>query len=121
MLSQLSSKLWRSRGREEVFSTTDSGVGQAETQDEAPRLLSSTAGPDERKTAKSKALKSNNASASPSLPNDEALQPSRNKRVVVAAAPAQNTHEKSSSHKKFHSVGHSNEAANTTHIVWRPW
>lgn len=121
MLSQLSSKLWRARGREGVFSTTDSGLGEAETQDEAPRIVRSAAGPEERKTAKSKALKSSNASASPSLPSDDALQPSRNKRADVAAAPTQNTHETSSSHKKFHSVGHSNEAANTTHNVWRPW
>ncbi|KAF3860256.1 hypothetical protein F7725_000511, partial [Dissostichus mawsoni] len=50
MLSQLSSKLSRSQGREEVFSTMDSSPGPAETQDEAQRLLPSAAGPEERKT-----------------------------------------------------------------------
>ncbi|KAM9350330.1 hairy-related 3 [Symphorus nematophorus] len=121
MLSQLSSKLCRSRGREESFSTMDSGPCQAETHEEARRLIPSAAGPEDRKAVKSKALKPNSASTSPSLPSEDARQSFGNKQAVCAAAPTQNSPEKSSSHKKFHSVSHRNEAANAQHNVWRPW
>ncbi len=120
MLSQLSGKLCRSRGREEAFSTTDSGRAQDETQDEVQRLRPSADGPEERKTAKSKALKPHSASKSPFLPSEDARRSSGTKQAVAVAAPTQNT-QKSCSHKKFHSVSHTNEAANTQHNVWRPW
>ncbi|XP_045911601.1 hairy-related 3 [Micropterus dolomieu] len=119
MLSQLSSKLCRSRGREEVFSTMDSGLGQEETQDEVRRLLPSAAGPEERKPAKSKALK--RLTPSPLLTSEDTRQSSGTKQAVLAAAPTHNVDEKCSSHKKFHSVSHMNEVANTQHNVWRPW
>ncbi|XP_044066446.1 hairy-related 3 [Siniperca chuatsi] len=119
MLSQLSSKLCRSQAQEEVFSTTDSGLGQEETRDKARRLLPSAAGPEERKTAKSEALKRHTQSRF--FPSEDARQSSGTKQAVLVAAPTQNTHEKSSSHKKFHSVSHTNEVANTQHNVWRPW
>ncbi|XP_070767327.1 hairy-related 3 [Enoplosus armatus] len=120
MLSQLSSKLCRSRGREEVFSTTDSGLGQDEAvQDEARRLLPSAAGPEERETAQSKALKPH--TQSPSSPGEDARRSPGAKQAVLVAAPTQNTREKSSRHKKFHSVSHMNEVANSQHSVWRPW
>ncbi|XP_031700438.1 hairy-related 3 [Anarrhichthys ocellatus] len=118
MLSQLSSKLCRSRRREEVFSTMDSGPHQAETQDEVRRNLPSVAGPDERKTTKSKALKPHSASTSSFLPTEDA---SGTRQAVPAAAPTQNTREKSSSNKMFHPVSHRNDVANTQHNVWRPW
>ncbi|TKS77401.1 Transcription factor HES-3 [Collichthys lucidus] len=121
-LSQLSSKLCRSRGREEAFSTMDSGLCQPETQDDAQRLLPSAAGPEERKTTKSKALKPNNLSTSPALQSEEVRHPTGNKKAVFAATvPTQKTPERSSSLKKFHSVSHRSEAANTQRIVWRPW
>uniref|UniRef100_A0A8C4GJU3 Hairy-related 3 n=1 Tax=Dicentrarchus labrax TaxID=13489 RepID=A0A8C4GJU3_DICLA len=120
-LSQLSSKLSHSRGQEELFSTMDSGMGKAETQDEVRRLLPSAAGPEERKTAIPKALKPKSTSTSPFLPSEDARQPSRNKHPILVASPTQNTHEKSCSHKTFYSVSHRNEVANTQHNVWRPW
>ena len=121
MLSQLSSKLCRSRGREEIFSTMDSGPGQAEAQEEVRRLLPSAAGPEERKSAKSKAVKRDSAIPPLSLPSEDARQPSGNKQASLAVAPTQNTHEKSPSHKKLHSVSHRNEVANTEQHMWRPW
>ncbi|XP_070695005.1 hairy-related 3 [Pempheris klunzingeri] len=121
MLSQLSSKLSRSRGLEDVFSTMDSGLGHADAQDEARRLLPSTAGPEERKTGKPKASRPHSSSSSPPSPSEDARQSPGNKRAVLAAARTQNTPERSSSHKMFHSVSHRNETANTQHNVWRPW
>ncbi|XP_070823780.1 hairy-related 3 [Chaetodon trifascialis] len=112
MLSQLSSKLCRSRGREDVFSTTDSGLAQAETRDEAPRLVPSAAGPDERKTAKSNASTPNSTCTSPSL------QSEGNKQMT---ATQKNTRENRSGLKKLHSAGHRSEAANAQRNVWRPW
>ncbi|XP_029292532.1 hairy-related 3 [Cottoperca gobio] len=119
MLSQLSSTLCRSRGREEVFSTMDSGPGQAQTQDEVQRLLPSTAGSEERKKIKSKALKPHTASTCPVLQSEDARQSSRTKQAGLVAAPTQNTHEKRS--KMFHPVSNRNEVANIQHNVWRPW
>ena len=122
MLSQLSSKLCRPRGREEGFSTMDSGPCQAETHEEARRLLPSAAGPEDRKMIRSKALKPNSARTSPSLPSEDAKQPSGNKQSVCAAALTQKSiPEKGSGHKKLDSDSHRNEAANTQHNVWRPW
>ncbi|XP_049437926.1 hairy-related 3 [Epinephelus fuscoguttatus] len=112
MLSQLSRKVCSSRGGQEVFSTMDRGLGQAETQDEVLRLLPSAAGPDERKLAKSKALKPQSSNTSPYLVGEDAHQ------SVLVAAPSQN---KSSSNKRCHPVSHRHEAANTQHSVWRPW
>ncbi|XP_035513448.1 hairy-related 3 [Morone saxatilis] len=116
-LSQLSTKL--SHRNSELFSTMDSGTGKAETQDEERTLLPSAAGPEERNTAISKARKPKSTSTSPSLPSEDARQPSRNKHPIIVASPTQNTHEKS--HKMFNSVSHRNEVANTQHNVWRPW
>lgn len=110
MLSQLSSKLCRSRARGAVFSTMDSGLGQAETRDEAPRLLPSAAGPEERKTAKSKAETPDSTSMPPSLRSEGNKQ-------MTATRHTQN----SSGHKKLHSVSHRNEGANAQRNVWRPW
>ncbi|KAF1390672.1 hypothetical protein PFLUV_G00060440 [Perca fluviatilis] len=122
MLSQLSSKLCRSRGREEVFSTKDSSRGQAaETQDEVRILLPSAAGPEERKTAKSKTLKPLSASTSPCLPSEDARQSSRTKLTVPVAALRQSTHEKSLSNKICPPVSYRNEVAKPQHNVWRPW
>eukprot|EP00064_Thunnus_orientalis_P005195 superscaffoldBa00000498_g5209 len=122
MLSQLSSKLCCSRGRGDTSSTMDSGPGRAETQDPAPRPLPSAAGPDEGKAAKTKVLKPNSASACRFLLSEDALQSSGTKQAVHTAESTQNTHEKRSSHKKFHSTSHCrNEVANTQHNVWRPW
>lgn len=106
LLSQLSGKPGRSRASEEVFSTTDSGAGHAETQDEALGLLPS--GPEERKAPKTRT-----AGTSPSEP------PSRNKRAVVVAAPSPNTQEKRV--QKFHCAGQSSAATNAPHNMWRPW
>ncbi|XP_042347300.1 hairy-related 3 [Plectropomus leopardus] len=119
MLSQLSSKVCRSRGREEVFSTTDSGP--AETQAQVLRLLPSAAGREERKNATCKALKPHSASTSPFSASEDAHQSSGSKQAVLVAAPIQNTPEKSSSNKRFQCVNHRNEVANTEHNVWRPW
>ncbi|XP_040917723.1 hairy-related 3 [Toxotes jaculatrix] len=121
MLSQLSSKLCRSLERGEVSSTMDSGLGQAEVRDEARRLLPPTAGPEERKTARSKVPKPHSASTSRFLPCEDARQSPRTKQAVTVAAATQNSLEKSFSPKKCHSVSHRNEAANTQHNVWRPW
>ncbi|XP_030278017.1 hairy-related 3 [Sparus aurata] len=121
MLSQLSSKLCRSRGREEVFSTMDSGPGQAEAQEEVRRLLPSAAGPEERKSAKPKAVKRDSAIPTLSLKSEDARQPPGNKQASLVVAPTQNTHDKSPSHKKFHFVSHRNEVANTEQHMWRPW
>nr|XP_046253773.1 hairy-related 3 [Scatophagus argus] len=120
-LSQLSNKLHRSRGREEVFSTTDSGQCQADTQEEERDLFPSAVAPEERKTATSKALKLSCPNTSPSSPSEDTRQPTGNKQAVLVVAPTQNSQDKSSSHKKFHSVSHRNEAANAQNNVWRPW
>ncbi|KAI3357296.1 hypothetical protein L3Q82_015745 [Scortum barcoo] len=98
MLSQLSSKLSRCRGAEEAFSTTDSGRARAEPQDEPHRPSPPAAGPEERNTAGSEALKPQSAPC-----------------VGVGAQ------ERSCSQHKLHSASHTNEAANTQHGVWRPW
>ncbi|XP_059189017.1 hairy-related 3 [Centropristis striata] len=111
MLSQLSSKLCRSRGREEVFSTMESSPGPAEAHDEVQRLLPSAAGPEERKTVKSKAMKPRSANTSLFSSSEDAQRSSGTKQAGLAAAPIQNPTEKSSG----------NEAANTQHNVWRPW
>ncbi|XP_008287221.1 hairy-related 3 [Stegastes partitus] len=121
MLTQLSNKLCRSRRGGDVSSTLDSGLEQAESQDEARKLLPSAAGPEEEKTVKSKALKRHSANSPPFLPSEDARQSSGAKHAVLLAAPPHNNSDKSSSHKKFHSVSHRNEAANTQHSVWRPW
>ncbi|XP_034551289.1 hairy-related 3 [Notolabrus celidotus] len=121
MLSQLSCKLNRSRAREEVFSTMDSGLGQAEARDEAPRLLPSTARPEERKMVTWKALKPHSTSANPSLPIKDSQKPQVTKDADCVQAPKQNTRENSPSHNKSHNVSHKNEAAHTRENVWRPW
>uniref|UniRef100_A0A8C2WL60 Hairy-related 3 n=1 Tax=Cyclopterus lumpus TaxID=8103 RepID=A0A8C2WL60_CYCLU len=113
MLSQLSSKLCRSRGREEVFSTMDSGPDGAETREEVRRVLPPAAGPEDRKTAKSKTLKAHRASTSSLIPNGDA--------GTKQAAPKLNTLEQSSSNKKLHPASHRDEVANTQRNVWRPW
>ncbi|XP_068454687.1 hairy-related 3 [Clinocottus analis] len=117
MLSQLSSKLCRSRGREEVFSTMDSSPDRAETQDEVRRILPPTAGPEERKTTRCKSVKPHSASTSSFSRNGDA----GSKQAVPVAAPNLNTREKSSSNKMLHPASHRNEVANTPHNVWRPW
>lgn len=117
MLSQLSSKLCRSRGREEAFSTMDSAPDRADAQEEVRRILPPAAGPEQRKTAKSKTLKEQSASTSSLLPNGDAGA----KQAVPAAAPKLNTPEQSSMNKKIHAASHRNEVANTQHNVWRPW
>lgn len=114
MLSQLSSKLWRSRGREKEFSTTDSGPSRAETQAGDRRL--DPEAPEARKTGESKALETSNASTSGFLPSEDAQQLSRNEQVITETA--QNTHDESD--KKSQSVSHTNEGANIPHM-WRPW
>ncbi|XP_040009996.1 hairy-related 3 [Xiphias gladius] len=122
MLSQLSSKLCRSLGRGGASSTMDSGPGQAEVQDEAPRLLPSAAGPEEgRAQHRSKAQKRHGASTPRSLPSEDARQSPGSTRAVLAAAPAPNSREKGAGHEKCHSVRHRNEAASTQLSVWRPW
>ncbi|XP_068996826.1 hairy-related 3 [Embiotoca jacksoni] len=117
MLSQLSNKLYRSRRKGDASSTMDSGRDQAETQDGARKLLPSAAAPEEGKTATSKGLHS--ANTSHFLPSEDARQSHGAQQAFLLAAPAQN--EKSSSHKKFHSVSHRNEVVNSQHSVWRPW
>ncbi|KAK5863353.1 hypothetical protein PBY51_000390 [Eleginops maclovinus] len=117
MLSQLSSKLSRSQGREEVFSSVDSGPGPAE--DQVQRLLPSAAGPEDRITTTRKALKPFIASTCPVLPSEEARESSRTKQTDLVSPPRQNTSEKSS--KISLPVIHRNEVANSQHIVWRPW
>ncbi|XP_033942090.1 hairy-related 3 [Pseudochaenichthys georgianus] len=119
MLSQLSSKLSRSQGREDVFSTMDSGPGPAETQDEVQRLLPSAAGPEERKTTNCKALKVLIASTCPVLPSKDARESSRTEHTGLVSAPTHNTSEKSS--KMSLPVIHRNEVSNSQHTVWRPW
>ncbi|XP_054464374.1 hairy-related 3 [Anoplopoma fimbria] len=111
MLSQLSSKLRRSGGREEVFrreevfSTMDSGPEPAET---------SAAAPEARKATQSKALNPHSADASSLLPSEDAS-------VTKQLVPVKHTHEKSPSNKMVHAVSHRNDVANTHHNVWRPW
>uniref|UniRef100_UPI0037E819BC hairy-related 3 n=1 Tax=Semicossyphus pulcher TaxID=241346 RepID=UPI0037E819BC len=112
MLSQLSSKLYRSREREEVFSTMDSGPGQAEAREDARRLLPSATRPEERKTATSKSLKPHRSSTSQSSLSESAQQPSVTKQAVRVVAPTR---------KKCHSVSRRSDAANTQENVWRPW
>ncbi|XP_037630027.1 hairy-related 3 [Sebastes umbrosus] len=118
MFSQLSGKLsGKLCRREEAFSTTDSSLGQAEThQEEVMRLLPSSAaaaGPEERKTTKSKALKAHSANTSPLSPSEDAQRSPGTKLAVQV--------EQSPSNKKFHLVSHRDEDANTQHNVWRPW
>lgn len=109
MLSQFSRKLWRTRGEEEAFSTTDSYPQPAEAAEEAQRLVSSVASVDGQ-TAKSEALTSNNVQQLPSEKKENPLK--RTERL----------HSKNSSDKNFDSVSHGNEAANTlAQNVWRPW
>ncbi|KAM7404493.1 hypothetical protein PAMP_011837 [Pampus punctatissimus] len=114
MLSKLSSKLCCSRGGGGggggISSTMDSGPGRAD------RPLPPAAGPDEGKAVKSKALNPHSASK-------DAMQSSGTKHAAHTAESTQNTHAKSPSHKKFHSVSSHcrNEAANIQHNVWRPW
>ncbi|XP_023283172.1 transcription factor HES-3 [Seriola lalandi dorsalis] len=121
MLSQLSGKLCRSLGRGEVSSTMDSGLGRAEIQDEARKLLPSAAGPEEGNTAKFKVVKPHSASTCRFPPSEDARRSAGPKQAVAAAAPSHNSHEKSISPKKCRSVSHRIEAANTQHNVWRPW
>ncbi|KAM6982332.1 hairy-related 3 [Tautogolabrus adspersus] len=121
MLSQLSSKVCRSRVREEIFSTMDSGPSQAEAPEEARRHLPSVARPEDRKMVTCRALKHQTASTSPRLPSKDAQQSPVTKRTVSVTAPSQTTHENSSGHKKLHSMCHMNEAAKTEENVWRPW
>ncbi|XP_074538517.1 hairy-related 3 [Halichoeres trimaculatus] len=109
MLSQLSCKLSRSRGRGEAFSTMDSGPGQAEARNETPRLLPPVMGPESRKPATSSPCK-------------DSQQPKVTKKDEdCMQAPKQNSHEHGSSHKKSLSVSHRNEAAHTQENMWRPW
>lgn len=121
MLAQLSSKLCRSLGRGEVSSTMDSGLGKVETRDEVRRFLPSAVGPEERNTVKSKALKHRSASKSRFLPSEDTQQSPGTKQNVFAAAPTQNTQEKSSSCDVFYSASQGIEDANIQHTVWRPW
>lgn len=110
MLSQLSHKLWRTRGEEEAFSTTDSYPERVEATEGAQRLVTSVASSVDEQTAKSEALTSNNVQQPPSEKNENLCK--RTERL----------HSKISSHKNFDSVGHGNEAANTlAQNVWRPW
>ncbi|XP_034732063.1 hairy-related 3 [Etheostoma cragini] len=119
MLSQLCSKLCRSRGREEAVSTMDSSRGQAaETQEEVLVLLPSAAGPGERNTAKSKTLKPLSASTSNCLPSKEARQSSTSKQTVPVAAPTQSRLPREQSLRNKNTR---NEVAKPQHNVWRPW
>lgn len=120
MLSQLSSKLCCSRGREDTSSTMDSSPSRAETQDPA-RPPPSATGPDEGKVAKSKPAKLHSASACRFLPNDEALQSCGTKQAVHTAESMQNNHKERSSLKTFHTSHCRNEVSNTQNNVWRPW
>ncbi|CAJ1085528.1 taste receptor type 1 member 1-like [Xyrichtys novacula] len=121
MLSQLPSRLCRSRPREEVFSTMDSDQGQAEARDEASRFLSSATKPEERKTFTWKALKTHSTSVSPLLPRKDSQQLQATKQANSVQAPKPNLHENSSGNKTCHSTSHTNETANTQGNVWRPW
>ncbi|XP_037312812.2 hairy-related 3 [Pungitius pungitius] len=112
-LAQLSTKLRRSRGREEVFSTMDSVPDQAETRDEVQRLLPSAAGSEGRKMTKCKAVEPHSASASSFLPNEDAPG-------IPFVAPKQIVPEKICSNMMFHPVSHGNDVTNS-HNVWRPW
>ncbi|XP_047187042.1 hairy-related 3 isoform X1 [Scophthalmus maximus] len=114
MLSQLSRELCRSRGRGEVPSSTmDSGPVRAG----ARRLLPPATGPEESITAGSKGPTVNSGSKGRFPPSEEARQ-----SPGAEQAPTQISHDRSPmSHKKRHSVGHRDEAANTRHDVWRPW
>ncbi|XP_071331068.1 hairy-related 3 [Trachinotus anak] len=116
MLSQLSGKLCRSVRRGEDSSTTDSGPGHAESQDDARRLLPSVAGPEEGSKARFEALKPHGASASRFPPSEDARQ-----KQAAGNFPSQSSHKKRPCLQKCRSVGHRNEAANTQHNVWRPW
>uniref|UniRef100_A0A3Q3G229 Hairy-related 3 n=1 Tax=Labrus bergylta TaxID=56723 RepID=A0A3Q3G229_9LABR len=116
MLSQLSSKVCQSRVREEIFSTMDSGPGQAGAPEEARRHLPSAARPKDRQMVPCKAPKHHIAITTPRLPSTDAQQPPVTKQAVCVTAPSQNTHE-----KKLHSTYHMNEAAKTEEKVWRPW
>ncbi|XP_072223285.1 hairy-related 3 [Leuresthes tenuis] len=116
MLAQLSNKLCRSRKRGEVSSTMDSGLDQADTQDEARKLLLS-AGPEDGKTAKCKALKHHSGSTAPFLPGDDVYQ--SNAKQPSDLRPTPNTGRENSSQKNFNCVNH--EVENTTQSVWRPW
>lgn len=80
MLSRLSADRWRSRGREEEFSTTDSGPGPAGTQDEA------RGPPEEPEPDRSKAAETDDA------------------RRTSGRKQAQNTQANSCSLGKFHGV-----------------
>lgn len=121
MLSQLSSKLCCSRGRDNS-STMDSGPGRAETHDPARRPPPSAAVPDEGKAAKSKPVKPQSASVCRFLPIEDALQSCGTKQAVHTAETTQNTHEKRSSLKKFDTTDYCrNEVSNTQNNVWRPW
>lgn len=110
MLTQLSRKMWRARGEEEAFSTTDSYPERAEAAEGAQRLVPSVTGCEDGDTAKAKALMSNNIQKPPCAKKENPCK--RTERL----------HPKNSSHKNFDSVGHGNEAANTVaQNVWRPW
>ncbi|KAF7654833.1 hypothetical protein LDENG_00064260 [Lucifuga dentata] len=116
MLSQLCGKLRRSQGPREVSSTTES----APRPDEAQRLHPSASGSEGQKTVKTRAIKHQNANKSNPPPGGELS--SGNKPTHVVSAPTQNTHEKTSTHYKFHSVSHGrNEVTSTLNNVWRPW
>ncbi|KAM4562514.1 hairy-related 3 [Odontesthes bonariensis] len=118
MLAQLSNKLCRSGRRGEVSSTMDSGLDQADTQDEARKLLLSTAGPADGKTAKCKPLELHSGSMAPFLLGEDACQLS-NAKQPSDIRPTSNAGRENSSQKNFNCVTH--EAANTPQSVWRPW
>ncbi|XP_030590680.1 hairy-related 3 [Archocentrus centrarchus] len=113
MLSQLSSKLCRSRRRGEISRTMDSGLEHPETQHEAQKVLPSVSGTEEKKTTRSETLKVHSASTSPFPPTEESRRLPETKQAVFSAAPTQNTNKKS--------FIHINEGASTQNSVWRPW
>ncbi|XP_029975178.1 hairy-related 3 [Salarias fasciatus] len=121
MLSQLSSRLCRSRRRAAAFSTMDSGRDREEAPAEAQRLPSSTDRLKDGNTPQSAPPKLQNTSTPVLLRREDTCQPSGAVQTGLSSAPAGNTTEKNSSPKNFDFHSHRHEAVNTPQSVWRPW
>ncbi|KAM9855203.1 hairy-related 3 [Aulostomus maculatus] len=115
MLSQLSSKLCRSRGGGDCSSTMDSGRGQADTQDQAHRCPAPAA-PEEGEAVPV------NPGMSRLLPDEVARQSPGSKQPVLVTNSKKQVPPKRPSCKRFDSSSHSrNEVSSSQHSVWRPW
>lgn len=111
MISQLSSKLWRTRSGEEAISTTASGPSRAKARDKDSRIQ-----PKANEGTNVTEPPAGDVNAPPCLPTEDTRLQSGSKHVRTDAA----SNDKRPTDKKTDTAADRNESANITHM-WRPW